>query len=130
MPLMDQGKCATGTIKKLQVHISTTTIPIKEFQSKTDLFESSRIPASALYQAKNAASSAKKPPAFSTGVFTMPAASGCKYAIPRSMKAISREKNRLKKATVERSVASRSRKVNMNQPYARYYLAVEAKSAR
>lgn len=42
------------------------------------LFESSRIPAAALYQAKNAAINAKNPPALITGGFGDPAALGCR----------------------------------------------------
>lgn len=45
---------------------------------KTHLFESSAIPAKALYQAANAASSPKKPPALWTGTLTSPAASRCR----------------------------------------------------
>jgi len=80
------------------------------------LFESSKIPASALYQAKKAASSAKKPPAFSIGALTLPLALGDRYAIARSKNAMSRAKNREKKATVERRVANKRMKVKMNQP--------------
>ena len=48
------------------------------YARKTCLFESSAIPAKALYQAKNAASSAKKPPAFMMGGLGIPAASRCR----------------------------------------------------
>ena len=47
-------------------------------ERRTCLFESSAIPAKALYQAKNAASSAKKPPAFMMGGLGRPAASRCR----------------------------------------------------
>ena len=47
-------------------------------EAKAYLFESSAIPANALYQAKNAASRAKKPPALMIGVFGFPAASRCR----------------------------------------------------
>ena len=47
-------------------------------EDETYLFESSAIPAKALYHAKNAASSAKKPPALMTGGFGAPAASRCR----------------------------------------------------
>ena len=84
---------------------------------KAYLFESSAIPARALYQAKNAASRAKKPPALMIGVFGAPMASRCRYPIPRSKNAMSREKKSEKKATVERRVQKSSRVVKMNQPW-------------
>jgi hypothetical protein len=41
---------------------------------------------------------------------------GCRYAIAKSMKVMSRVKNRKKKATVDFNVQTRRRKVKMNQP--------------
>ncbi len=82
----------------------------------THLFESSRIPASALYHAVNAANSPKNPPALIIGGFGTPAALRCRYPMPRSRNAMSRVKKRVKNATVERSVATRRTVVKMNQP--------------
>ena len=104
----DDEEAATSYQHMCPTHSSCT--------GRTYLFESSSIPASALYHAKKAANSAKKPPAFSMGAFTLPVALGCRYAIARSKKAISSVKNRVKKATVERRVASKRRNVKMNQP--------------
>ncbi len=80
------------------------------------LFESSAIPARALYQARKAANSAKKPPALIMEAFGMPFASRWRYPIPSSMNAISSEKNSEKNATVERRVHSTRIVVKMNQP--------------
>lgn len=51
---------------------------LSQTEKKANLFESSAIPAKALYQAKNAASSAKKPPALMIGGFGAPMASRCR----------------------------------------------------
>ena len=67
----------------------------------------------------NAASKAKKPPAFMIFVLGMSMASWWRYEMPSSMKAMSREKNKVKKATVERRVQSTRMKVKMNQPCVR-----------
>ena len=83
---------------------------------QTHLFESSAIPASALYHAVKAARIAKNPPAFSMGRLGWSVASRCRYEIPRRRKAMSRVKNRVKNATVERRVQRRRMKVKMNQP--------------
>jgi hypothetical protein len=83
--------------------------------SKTDLLELSAIPASALYQAVNAASNPNAPPAVIHAEFgALPLF--CRYPMPRSKKAMSSVKNRKKKATVERSVQIRRIVVKMNHP--------------
>ena len=83
---------------------------------KTDLFDSSNIPARAQYHAANADIKLKKPAVLIMGVFGPPLASRCVYPIPSSKNAISRVKKMKKNATVERSVAMRRSVVNMNQP--------------
>ena len=86
-------------------------------ESKTYLFDSSNIPARAQYHAANAASKLKKLDALITDVFGLPLASRYKYPIPSNRNTRSMVKKRKKKATVERSVATRIRVVNMNQPW-------------
>ena len=79
MALTDQGKCATGMMKKLGSRgqlVFHCLVLLDE--RRTCLFESSAIPAKALYQAKNAASSAKKPPAFMMGGLGRPAELRCR----------------------------------------------------
>lgn len=88
----------------------------KEERWVTHLFESSAIPANALYHARNAASSPKKPPALMIGTVGFPFALRCRYPIPSSKKVRSRVKKRRKKAMVERRVATRRIVVKMNQP--------------
>ena len=79
------------------------------------LFEESQIPAQALYQARNAASNPKKPPALLTGTFRSPSTSW-KRAIARRRKAISSVKKSRKKASVDFSVQKTRIVVKMNQP--------------
>ena len=71
----------------------------------------SAIPARALYQAANAASIPKAPPALRQATFPC-----WRYEIPSIRKARSRVKKRKKKATVERSVQRSRMKVKINQP--------------
>ena len=75
------------------------------------------MPASALYHAANAAKSPKKPPAMITGSLGLPGSLRWSQPMPSRRKARSRKKKRQKKATVERRVAIRRMKVNMNQPW-------------
>ena len=74
------------------------------------------MPAKALYHARNAARSPKNPPALMTGGFGWLAALRWRYPMPRRRKAISSVKNKRKKATVERRVATRRMVVKINQP--------------
>ena len=67
------------------------------------------------YQAVNAARIPKAPPALRRPVWGAPSTCS-KYARPRNRNARSRVKKSVKKATVERRVHIRSRKVKMNQP--------------
>jgi hypothetical protein len=67
------------------------------------------------YQAVNAAMIPKAPPALRRPVWGAPPLCN-KYARPRNRNARSRVKKRVKKATVERRVQIKSRKVKMNQP--------------
>ncbi len=89
---------------------------IRMLKTKAHLLESSRIPANALYQAVNAASSPKNPPALIIGGFGAPLELRCRYPMPRRRNAMSRVKKRVKNATVERSVATKRMVVKMNQP--------------
>lgn len=66
-PLSDQGKWATGTTKKLVVHVSK--ISRLEIYCGSYLLDESAIPAKALYQARNAARIPKPPPALIAVVF-------------------------------------------------------------
>ena len=76
----------------------------------------SAIPARALYQAVKAANSPKYPPALIIGTFGVPALLKKKWPIVRRRKAMSRKKNKRKKATVDRSVQINKMVVKMNQP--------------
>jgi len=96
-PLGDHGKCQTGIIKKL-------------------LLESA-IPAKAAHQARNAANSAKNPPALRIFAFGSSDSSRRKYPMARRRKAISTEANSEQNMTVDLSVQRNIRKVNINQPY-------------
>jgi len=84
-----------------------------------ELFESSAIPASAIYHAKKAANNPNMPPAFWHATFGTP--SGVlgvrKYEMASRRKVIQTQKKSREKTTVERSVRSQRRKVKMNQPF-------------
>ena len=77
MAFTDQGKCATGMMKKLEKVLAKKRVAYASNMTTmmTNLFESSAIPANALYQARKAARIAKKPPALMMGGFGMPMAS-------------------------------------------------------
>jgi len=76
----------------------------------------SAIPARALYQPAKAANSPKYPPALVIGTLGIPSLSKEKLAIIRRRKVMSRNKNKRKKATVDRRVQINKRVVKMNQP--------------
>jgi hypothetical protein len=78
-------------------------------------YESSAIPAKALYQAAKEARRPKTPPALMTLALGVPSVAW-RYPIPRRRKAMSRVKKRKKKATVERRVQMTRMVVKMNQP--------------
>ena len=97
LPLALHGKCMTGKMRKLienkqsvnrqgfhlfekqggEVHANSSESLLRRrgktaVLDRTYLFESSAIPASALYHAKNAARKPKNPPALITGVLALP----------------------------------------------------------
>lgn len=78
------------------------------------LFELSAIPARAFHQAMNAVMIPKIPAAFWTGRLTAPSTVS-RWAIASNKKVISRQKNKLKKASVDFNVQTRSTVVKMNQ---------------
>ncbi len=86
--------------------------------SDTYLFESSAIPATAIYHAKNADNRPNSPPAFcKPAIGTPPVTSGVKmYASARRRNVIQSQKNRRQKTHVERRVKIQKRKVMMNHP--------------
>lgn len=63
--------------KEAGANVSLASV-VYQVERKAYLFESSAIPAKALYQARNAASNAKKPPALMIGGFGAPMASRCR----------------------------------------------------
>jgi len=82
------------------------------------LFESSAIPATPMYHAKNAERSPNRPPAFcKPAIGTPPVTLGVKmYASASRRNVIQSQKNRRQKTTVERRVRSQKRNVIMNHP--------------
>ena len=90
---------------------------------RTYLFDVSRIPAKALYHAKNAARRPKEPPALMRPGFGAPAAVRFRYPQNNNRNVMSRVKKSKKKATVERRVAINKRVVKMNQACQRKLVA-------
>lgn len=86
-------------------------------ESKTYLFDSSKSKATAVYQAANAVSKLNKLAALIIDMFGPPLASRCKYPIPSNRNTRSREKKMKKNARFERSVATTTKVVNINQPW-------------
>ena len=117
MPVADQGKWATGITKKLDDESSARARSPGPPVRRPHLLESSTIPASALYHARNEVSSPKKPPALMMGGFGASSLLRCRYPRPSSRKVRSSDRKRKKKASVDRRVARRSRVVKMNQPW-------------
>lgn len=79
------------------------------------LLEVSAIPATALYQARNAAMSPNQPPALMMGTLGAPSLV-CRLPIASNRKARSSVKKSKKKATVDLRVQMSRMKVKMNQP--------------
>jgi hypothetical protein len=123
-PFSDQGKCATGMMKKLgeRQGLAELTIeigrdaPQNTTTGRTYLFEVSAIPANALYQASNAASIPKTPPAMVSWGCTSPFGPCLMKEMARQRKARSKVKKSEKKATVDFRVQMSRIVVKMNQP--------------
>jgi len=95
-PFSDQGKCRTGTRKKL--------------------LELSAIPANMFHQAMNAATIPNAPPAFCSDATGTPSVFR-QYAEPKKIKAIQTQKKSELNATVDLRVMIQMRKVKMNQAW-------------
>jgi hypothetical protein len=97
LPFSLHGKCTTGTAK--------------------NELDGSRIPASILYHAMNAAIMPNTPPARVSPTLGCPSAvlGASRYAAPRKMKASHTIMNSELKASVDLRVISQRRKVKMNQ---------------